>query len=63
MKNQHRNKTAACARILSAVLCLLVALSCVLSAAAAPQDDDTVTVPEAVLKANVERFVNWKKLD
>ena len=26
-------------------------------------DDDTVTVPEAVLKANVERFVNWKKLD
>ena len=26
-------------------------------------DDDTGTVPEAVLKANVERFVNWKKLD
>ncbi len=44
MKNQHRNKTAACARILSAALCLLIALSCVLSAAAAPQDDDSLTV-------------------
>ena len=44
MKNQHRNKTAVCARILSAALCLLVALSCVLSVAAAPQDDNSVTV-------------------
>lgn len=26
-------------------------------------DGDTVTVTEAVLKANVERFANWKKLD
>ena len=26
-------------------------------------DGDTVTVPEAVLKANVERFANWKKFD
>ena len=26
-------------------------------------DGDTVTVPEAVLKANVQRFANWKKFD
>ena len=26
-------------------------------------DGETVTVTEAVLKANVERFANWKKLD
>ena len=26
-------------------------------------DGDTVTVSEAVLKANVERFANWKKFD
>ena len=26
-------------------------------------DGDTVTVPEAVLQANVKRFSNWKKLD
>ena len=25
-------------------------------------DGDTVTVPESVLAANVERFVNWKKI-
>ena len=26
-------------------------------------DGDTVTVSDAVLKANVERFANWKKFD
>ena len=26
-------------------------------------EDDTVTVPETLLKANVERFANWKKFD
>ena len=26
-------------------------------------DGDTVTVPEAVLQANVKRFANWKKID
>lgn len=26
-------------------------------------EGDTVTVPEAVLKANVERFSNWKKFE
>lgn len=26
-------------------------------------EGDTVTVPEALLKANVERFANWKKFD
>ena len=26
-------------------------------------EGDTVTVPEALLKANVARFANWKKFD